>query len=256
MFRLLGGVTLEQDPIASPRRAEHAHHLGEGTGQTDLLGSQFEVRGAPHRNGRFLGAQLVFDRWHPGFAHVFYHGDQGRQGQLPDFSAFIGLTGDLQMVLVRQVQTLDAGGLGEIEKGGHFRSHLGGVAIDRLLAADHQVHRVQLLHRRRQGGGGGPGIGAGESAIAQQHSLVHPARHHFTQRRFRLRRPHGDHGDLRPVPIFQAQGRFRREQIERIDDRFDPLAYQGVGVRINAHVLGVRYLFDTNHDMHGRGPAD
>ena len=58
----------------------------------------------------------------------------------------------------------DAGDLRQAQLLGHLRPDLGGVAVDGLPAAEHQVDGAEPSHGEGEGVAGGQRVGAGERA--------------------------------------------------------------------------------------------
>jgi hypothetical protein len=181
--------------------------------------------------------------------HGHDHGQPGLQAQITFFQKA------LQHDRAVRVDLLDFPHVGHVRQGqvlGHAGAHLPRVAVDGLAAHQDQVRPTQLADPRRQGEGGGQGIRAGEGPVAQEHRLVRAQTDGLAQGGLHLGRPHGEHGQLAAVLLLQAHPFLQGVGVEGVDDRGHPLAHQGVGLGIDAHVGGVRNLLDADHDVQGR----
>ena len=156
-----------------------------------------------------------------------------------------------QAAFVDHFDFFDEGRIGDTKKRCHLRAHLRRVAIDGLLAAEDQINVTQFANSAGERSGGCPGIGAGEGSITQQNGVVHAARERLPQRFISLRRSHGQDGYPSTKRILDFQCRFDSKKIEGIDDGLHTLPDQRVRVRVNADVLGVGHLLDTDGNVHG-----
>ena len=66
------------------------------------------------------------------------------------------------------VDAAHAGDLRQAELLGRLRADLGGVAVDRLPAAEDEIGRAQMLDRARERVASGQRVGAGEGAVGEQ----------------------------------------------------------------------------------------
>ena len=188
-----------------------------------MFGDRVPDRRSPTPGLGLLGPHLVAQGRQTGLAHFLDHGDESRRweaSRLPLLRRFGGMT--LRWPFVEHLDLLDKGRIGKIKEGCHFRTHLGGIAIDGLLAAKDEIYITQFANGAGEGGGGGPGVGAGESTIAQQHGVVHSAGQCLPEGLVGLGRSHGENRDACAKAVLDLQGRFHGKKIEGIDDGFHP----------------------------------
>ncbi len=96
---------------------------------------------------------------------------------------------------------LDVGGIGDLGQAqllADLRTDLGGITIDCLTAAEHNVlgADTDLVDGSSQDLAGCKGIGTAELTAGDQNSLICTARQQLTQHAFRRRRAHGYNNDL------------------------------------------------------------
>jgi hypothetical protein len=145
---------------------------------------------------------------------------------------------------------LGVGDLRDAELLGQLRAHLGGVAVDGLTTAQHDVEGPGLLHGALQGVRGGQRVGAGELAVGQQDHAVGAPEEGFAQDSGRLGRPHRDHGHGAPAPFLDLEGHLQRVQVLGIEDGRQRVAVHGAvfGHHVARDVVRVGHLLD----QHGR----
>ncbi len=195
----------------------------------------------------------------PHLVGPFQDGDQGGQPGFEYLHAALGPALNHQLALVR-VHGFDLAHIGEqlhAKPLGDAGADLGGVAVDGLLAAKHQIDRhvaVDLSDGCRQGKAGGQGVGAGKRPVGYQNGIVGAEGNRLAQGRFRLGRSHAQHRDMAAVGILHPQRLFQSKQVIGVDDGRHALAHDGVGHRVHADLRAVRHLFDTDDNVHGHYP--
>ena len=144
----------------------------------------------------------------------------------------------------------DAGDLRQAELLGDLRADLGGVAVDRLAAAEHEVGGAELLDRAGERVARGQRVGAGERPVGEQDDLVGAAVQRLAQHLGRGRRAHGEHGHAAAVAVLEAQRLFEGVQVFGVEDRRQRRPVDGAVVfhGLAGHVGGVRDLLDQDDD--------
>ena len=157
---------IRRSPAVAGR--EHLDHLGEAAGQAHLARAPGPARPRPApARSYFLARIFPFrdgGRGSPTSRTTVMSAGRGRATTSKPSSIWRSTTKCLPSSISRKPFTKAT--WGRPRRLGDARPHLGGVAVHRLLAADHQVHVSQALDGLGQGGGGGPGVGSGEGPVA------------------------------------------------------------------------------------------
>ena len=128
-------------------------------------------------------------------------------------------------------------------------ANLRGIAVDSLTACDNQVI-LQIADGACNGGGGSPGIRAAQHPVCHQNALVRTHGNGLTQHVRCLGKPHGKHGYLCTVLVFQTQCRLQASFVIRVHNGQHSASIQSsVGIKLNA-ALGIRNLLNTNDNLH------
>ena len=136
------------------------------------------------------------------------------------------------------------------EAGGNAGTHLGRIAVDGLFPTDDQVHAPDLLDRlgerirRRQR------IRACKSAIREEIDLVRSDGGRILQDIDGLRGPHGDDMHLSAMFLLRQEALFQGELVKRVGDACHTLSHERVRLWIDLHLRRLRYLLDTDYDLH------
>ena len=258
-FSRRGGEFHLRRLFGAGRGREHLLHHGRRTAQAahgHVLDAGFlRVPGDDFRAGR---AKRVVDAAAPHHIGAFEHGDHRRQVGLQDLHAAFGaaLQRHRAALAIDLVDAGDIGDLFELQALGDAGADLRGVAVDGLLAAEHDVDLAEgvadLLQRRREREGRGQRVGAGEEAVGEQNGAVGADGHGLSQGIAGHGRAHGEHGDLAAHLVAPAQGLFQREQVIGVDDGRHALPHDRVGHRMDADLRRIWDLFDANDKMHIR----
>ncbi len=128
--------------------------------------------------------------------------------------------------------------LGQVQDFSHFRTHLGGIPIDRLFAHKDQIEiRNRLLDRRSQGQCGGPGVCTGKFPVTDQNPLVRAQFQCPDKHLGGLGRSHGEGSDMN---IFQCGFQFDRMVqcifAKWIENGGNPIPNQRTGFRVYLNI--------------------
>ena len=138
---------------------------------------------------------------------------------------------------------------------GQLGTHLGGVAVDGLLAAENGVELalqlLHLLHGVVQNVAGGQGVGAAEGPAGHQVRLVGGNGQALLQSGGGLRGSHGQHHDLGVgVLVLDPGGSLQGIAVEGVDNAGNAVTDEGVLHRVDLDLCGVRHLLDTDENVH------
>ena len=138
---------------------------------------------------------------------------------------------------------------------GDLGAHLGGVAVDGLLAAeDHVEFALGVLHLPDGLGedvAGGQGVRPAEGPVGEEIGLVRGDGQAFPQGGLRLGGSHAQHHDLGVgVVVLDAGGRLQGVAVKGVDDAGHAVPDQSVGLRIDLDLVGVRDLLYTYQNVH------
>ena len=140
----------------------------------------------------------------------------------------------------------------EAELLGHLRTHLGGVAVDGLPAADDDVHIANLLDGRGQRIRGGQRVGTGKQAVGEQPARIGTAIQSLTDNLAGTRRTHREESYGRAlVLLLQSECLLKGVQVFGIEDGGQSGAVDGAlgGHRVLAHVAGVWHLLGQHYNF-------
>lgn len=138
--------------------------------------------------------------------------------------------------------------------------HLGGIAVNGLLAAEDDADLVAgLLGDPLDGGGqyvaGGEGVGAAEAAVGAEDRLIGAHGQRLLEGGFGIGRSHGERHRREAVAVLDPQPLFQGVGVIGVDDERDTLPHEGVGYRIDLDLGGIRNLFDAGNGEHAYPPA-
>jgi len=138
---------------------------------------------------------------------------------------------------------------------GRLRPDLGGVAVDRLAAAEHEVEGADLLDRLRQGVAGGQRVGAGEGLVGQQDHLVGAAVQRLAQHGDGGRRAHRDDGHAAAVAVLELERLLEGVEVLGVEHGRQRGAVDRAVLlhRVTRHVGGVGDLLDEDDEAQRPG---
>jgi len=144
------------------------------------------------------------------------------------------------------------GYLGQSKNFGDFRSHLGGIPINSLLADNYQV---KVRDGEPDGGGKGKGscpcICTGEFPVCYQNTPIRTKLHASQQNIPRLGWSHGNGNDFSIAEgLCNPDRMIQCVLAERVEDGFHSLPFQRPGNGVHLDVGYFRNLFDTDNDFH------
>ena len=226
-------------------------YLGGGTGQTVVVGvlvakvckSQETDRVVRQCFADFVGGQT-------GGVDIAVHGDEAGQSDGHGDDLFIQAGGDIELAIPVIVHRQDVGDVGNLQIFCHFRTHLGGIAVGGLFAADDQIKLAALADTLGQGVGRGQHVRTGKFPVCQHGAGPDTHADRFLDDGFGLGRPHGNGLHAAAEPLCQRQGSFDAVQVIGVDFAGNTASLQNTGDRIHFHVVGAGHLLDTYQNFH------
>ena len=175
-----------------------------------------------------------------------------RQGSLDGLYAVLEAAFHDDVAVSYFEDVFGVGDLREAELLSDLRTHLGGVAVDGLAAAEDDVVVTDFLDSLSQRIRCGEGVGTTEDTVSEDNAGVGATIDCFTNDFRGAGQSHSEHSHCRTgVSVFDAEGLLEGVEVFRVEDSGQGGAVDGAILlhRIFAHVASVRHLLSEHNDV-------